>query len=246
MDRLSKGIIAVGIILALTTSLYLHFFIPQYNFLSKEIQAVKMSSPIQIKEFLVFGTGLPIFSIIPENNFISFFGTSNLSVLYNGFYVPTYEVMKDKYYISTPLSLGDYLPSVIGQKVYLSFIDTNINPSVNVSAPYIIKSENIQGNEVIWNLSFNGNISNAITFKNITLAEGRHFVDGLNGVILPNGIVLLSPASPFIDNGFVSFVPFPFSDLFEIDIGIAFIFIILIAVKIKRKIKKSDKNEREH
>ena len=238
MDKLSKAIIAVGIVLALTTALYLLFFIPQYNFLSKEIQAIKMSSPVPINRVLVFGNGMPIFNFNSEYNFISFFGTSNLSVLYNGFYVPIYEVMKDKYYISTPFSMGDYLPSLIGQKVYLSFIDTNINPSVNLSAPYIVKSENIQGNEVIWNMSFDGNISNAITFKNITLAEGRHFVDGINGVILLNGIVLLIPANPFIDNGSVSFVYFPFSYLFEIDIGIASIFIILIAIKIKRKIKK--------
>jgi len=77
--------------------------------------------------------------------------SSNLYVLNNGFYVPTYEVIEETYYKSNSTSIGDYLPSVIGQKVYLSFIDANMYPNKNFSAPYIVKSETIQGNEVIWN-----------------------------------------------------------------------------------------------
>jgi len=245
MDRLSKIIIAIGIILALTTALYLLFFIPQYKFLSEEIQAVKMSSPIQIKEVLVFGSGMPIFSLISGNNFIRF-ETSNLSVLYNGFYVPSYFVIGDVHFISTPFSMGDYVPSLIGQKVYLDFFThENLNPNQSISAPYIVKSEVIKNKIEYWNFTFDGNISKVITIENMTFSEAGHFTNEIDGIVLQNGTALLSPSNPFV-GGFVSYFPFPFSYLFEINIGIASIFIILIAIKIKRKIKKGDKNERQH
>jgi len=168
MDKLSKIIIVVGIILALTTALYLDFFIPQYNFLSKEIQGIKMSSPIQIKEFLVFGTGMPIFHLISSNQQINFRpeGPSKLSIFYNGYYVPNYQILEEIYYKSNSTSIGDYMPSLIGQKIYLNFIAIN---NRNIFVPYIVKSEEIKGNKVVFNFTFDETISNTTTFHNNTI-----------------------------------------------------------------------------
>jgi len=87
----------------------------------------------------------------------------------------------------------DYMPSLIGQKVYLNFYV--YVEKTNTSSPYIVKSENIQGNEVIWNMTFDGNISNAINPNNATELSKTIFC--LNGVNLLNGIALLSPSPCF-------------------------------------------------
>ena len=235
MDKLSKEIIAIGIILALTTALYLFFFIPQYKFLSKEVYAIKISTPVPINKVLIFGSGSGIFQLINYQE-QAYFGPSNpsqLNVLYDGYYFPIYLNIK---------ALGSYAPNLIGKKVYLDFI---LNNNKNVSAPYIAKTEIIKNNIEYWNFTFEGSINNAINSM-LNTTTGNITSSQLNGIILLNGIALLSPLNPNIDNGFSSFVSFPFSYLFEIDLGIAFIFIILIAVKIKKKIKKGDKNERQH
>jgi len=271
MDRLSKAIISIGIILALTTALYLYFFIPQYNFLSKEIQAVKMSSPVPINKVLIFGSGFGIFQLInyQQQTWLGYSNPSQLNVLYDGYYFPIYLNIK---------ALGTYAPNLIGQKVYLDFITNNNN--ISVSAPYIIENESIKSienhnfNEVIWNLTYDGNTSNAINSM-LNYTTGKNTTSFLNGVILQDGTTLIMPEKPGIKNRvfmvaswtnivyvngikYIIFVPtiigakyssVPISEnqyILWIDIGIASIFIILIAVKIKRKIKKSDKNERKH
>jgi len=123
-----------------------------------------------------------------------------LYVYSNGFYVPTYEVIEETYYKGNSTSIGDYIPSLIGQKVSLNFIDViNSTFSKNTSAYYIVKNENIEGNEVVWNMSFDGIMSNIITSKaNYSIA--KLIVSCLNGVILSNGNALLSPKNPCIIN----------------------------------------------
>ena len=194
MERLSKAIIAVGIILALTTALYLYFFIPQYNFLSKEIQAVKMSSPIPIKQFLVFGTGMPIFHLISWNQQINFRpeGSSQMSVLYNGFYVPVYQLLQENYFKSNSTSIGDYFPSLIDQKVYLNFISISNN---SVSAPYLIKSEKIKGNQVVFNFTFAGNIDNKTALYNSTI-NYNNIINFNNNTMWLNEIIFINNNSP--------------------------------------------------
>jgi len=95
------------------------------------------------------------------------------SILSNGTYAPLYILLEGNYYKSNLTSKGlsyignDYMPSLIGQKVSLVVFSHNLYvSSVNAYfeifdfVPYRIKSETIQGNEVIWNMSFDGNISN--------------------------------------------------------------------------------------
>jgi len=161
--------------------------------LTLEANAINSSSPIPIKQVFIFGAGTTIQNTTNSEfnkmyyNF-SVQKTSQFGVLYNGFYVPTYEVIEETYYKSNSTSIGDYLPSLIGKKIYLSFIAIN---NKNISAPYIVKSENIEGNEVIWNMSFDGNINNT------TKTLYNNSINCTNGVILPNGIALLSPSPCF-------------------------------------------------
>jgi len=171
----------------------------QISFLSNETNAIASSSPIPIKQVAVFGTGTNTTTLIPMNAIYNFSvqKSSYLYVYSNGFYVPTYEVVQENYYKTNSTSIGDYIPSLIGQKVYLSFIDAiNKTYSENTSAPYIVKTETIQGNQVIWNLTFDGNISNAINPNNAT--ELSKTISWLNGIILLNDSSLLSPRNPYI------------------------------------------------
>jgi len=170
--------------------------------LTKEANAINSSSPIPIKQVFVFGAGTTIENTTQSeyNNMYYNFSLQKSSDLYaysNGFYVPTYEVIEETYYKSNSTSIGDYIPSLIGQKVYLSFIDIiNKTYSENTSAPYIVKTETIQGNQVIWNLTFDGNMNNIITSKaNYSIA--KLIVSCLNGVNLLNGNALLSPSPCF-------------------------------------------------
>jgi len=163
----------------------------QISFLSNETNAIVSSSPVPIKQVAVFGTGTNTTTLIPVNAIYDFStqGTSQLGVLYDGFYVPTYEILKETYYKPNSTSIGDYIPSLIGQKVYLNFIAIN---KENVSAPYIVKSENIQGNEVIWNMTFDGNINNT------TKTLYKNSINCTNGIVILNGTFLLSPRNPCI------------------------------------------------
>jgi len=166
----------------------------QISFLSNETNAIASSSPIPIKQVAVFGTGTNTTTLIPINAIYDFSlqKSSDLYVYSNGFYVPTYVVIGETYYKGNSTSIGDYIPSLIGQKVYLSSIDVNIKPAQNISAPYIVKSENIEGNDVIWNLTYDGNMSN------ITKTLYKNTVSWLNGIVFLNGTALVSPRNPFI------------------------------------------------
>ena len=176
-----------------------------FKMFSLETKAIESSSPVPITKVLVFGAGSNITNINNTelanlfDNF-SLQKSSNLYVLYNGFYVPTYEVIEETYYKANSTSTGDYIPSLLGQKVSLNFIDViNSTFSKNTSAYYIVKNENIEGNEVVWNMSFDGIMSNIITSKaNYSIA--KLIVSCLNGVILSNGNALLSPKNPCIIN----------------------------------------------
>jgi len=208
MDNLEKTIIVLGTILVIVIAI--GFVIQtinkssvnsnsiiikaQHKFTSSETNAIENSHlPITINSAntLVFGSWKNTSQEIcyqQQANF-SVENSSNLSVLNNGFYVPTYEVVK---------ALGNSNPNLIGQKVYLSFIDViNKTYSENTSAPYIMKSEKIVGNEVIWNMTFDGNISNAINPNNAT--ELSKTISWLNGVILQDGTPIISPANPNIN-----------------------------------------------
>ena len=168
----------------------------QISFLSNETNAIASSSPIPIKQVAVFGTGTNTTTLIPINAIYDFSiqKSSNLYVLNNGFYVPTYVVIEETYYKSNSTSIGDYIPSLIGQKVYLnSYV---YGEKTNVSIPYILKSENIEGNEVIWNFTLNGNTNIIINTNNST--QLSHRVSWLNGIVLLNDTALLSPRNPYI------------------------------------------------
>jgi len=173
--------------------------------LGMEANAIENSSPIPIKQVFVFGAGTTIENLTNNeyNNMFYNFSVQKSSYLYvysNGFYVPTYEVIEESYYKGNSTSIGDYIPSLIGQKVYLSFIDViNKTYSENTSAPCIVKSEKIEGNEVIWNMSFDGNVSNAIT-SNVSYSIAKLIVSCLNGIIFLNHTALISPSNPCIIN----------------------------------------------
>jgi len=228
MDKLDKAIISIGIILALTTALYLYFFIPQYHFISQEVYAIKTSTPVSINKVLIFGNGMSIFHLISGQQQAYFVDNlSKYEIEYNGFYFPVSITIGDLQNSATETNL-------IGQKVYLSFIITK-NSSF---APYIINKIYTKGNMFYWFLGQDTGISNnsaVLWTKNSTTLENS--ASQLNGIIFLNETPLISPMNPEIDNGnfIVPYLPFPLTYLFEIDIGIASIFIILIAVKIKRK-----------
>jgi len=172
----------------------------EHNFTSFETNAIIQSSPIAIKYWKVFGIGNNITNDITyqEKAYFSIQNSSHLYVLSNGFYVPTYVVVQEKYYESNSTSLGDYIPSLIGQKVYLSFIADSL---VNLSSSYIVKTENIQGSEVIWNLTYDGNINNTIIpdfSKNPV--EIPKTISWINGIILLNHTAFISPINPAITN----------------------------------------------
>jgi len=215
MDNLEKTIIVLGTILVIV--IVIGFVIQTINGkgvgnqklnstivkeLTLEANAINSSSPIPIKQFFIFGQGTTIENTSQSEFNKMFYNfslqkTSYLYVYSNGFYVPTYEVIEETYYKSNSASMGDYIPSLIGQKVSLNFIDViNSTFSKNTSAYYIIKNEDIQGNHVIWNLTFDGSISNAINPNNAT--ELSKTISWLNGVVFANGTALISPRNPYI------------------------------------------------
>ena len=210
MDNLEKTIIGLAITLVIviaigyfvqtknesSTSYNSIIMKAQQNFTTHEINAIEGSHlPFQINpaNTLVFGNWKNTSQRIcgQQQAYFSVENSSNLYVLNNGFYVPTYEVVK---------ALGNYNPNLVGQKVYLDFIDVvNKTYSENTSAPYIVKTEKIEGNEVVWNLTFDGSINNAINPSSPT--ELFKTISWLNGVILLNGTPIISPKNPYIDNG---------------------------------------------
>jgi len=171
----------------------------EHNFTIFEINAIIQSSPIAIKYWRVFGIGNNITkNITYQEKEYFYIKSSPLYVLSNGFYVPTYIVLQEKYYESNSTSLGDYIPSLIGQKVYLSFIADSL---ANLSSPYVVKTEKIKDNEVVWNLTYDGNINNTITpdfSKNP--AQIPKTIYWLNGIILFNHTAFISPINSGITN----------------------------------------------
>jgi len=208
MDVLEKIIVALGIVLIIvvaigfviqninksSTSSNSIIMKAQHNFTNKEINAIENSHlPFQINpaNAVFFGTwkNTSVRICGQQQAVFSVENSSNLYVLNNGFYVPTYEVVK---------ALGNSNLNLTGQKVYLDFIDViNKSYSENTSAPYIVKSEKITGNEVVWNLSYYGNTSNAINPNNVT--ELSKTISWLNGIILLNGTPIISPVNPEIN-----------------------------------------------
>jgi len=206
MDALDKIIVALGIVLIIVIAV--GFIIQntnesstnsnsiimkaQHNFTNKEINAIENSHlPFQINpaNTLVFGSwkNTSVRICGQEQAYFSVENSSNLYVLNNGFYVPTYEVVK---------ALGNYNPNLVGQKVYLSFYV--YAEKTNVSSSYIVKTENIQGSEVIWNLTYDGNMNNAINSR-ANYSTGKLTISWLNGVILLNGTPIISPVNPDIN-----------------------------------------------
>jgi len=201
MDKLEKTIVGLGITLMIVITI--GYFLPSITgsgkhitnststkIITMESNAIKNSSPIVITHWAVFGT---LANVTKNSNFtyqeqayFEILNPSQLNVLYNGFYFPTYQVVK---------SFGTSVPNLIGQKVYLDFITNNYE---NISAPYIVKSEVIKNNEEYWNFTFDGNTSNAINSM-LNPVTANITISYLNGVILLNGTGLLSPKNPAID-----------------------------------------------
>jgi len=205
MDILDKIIIVLGIILILiaigfviqniyknSASYNSTIMKAQHNFTNKEISAIENSHlPISINpaNTLVFGSfkNTSVRICGQEQAYFSVENSSNLYVLSNGFYVPTFEVVK---------ALGNSTPNLLGQKVYLSFYV--YAEKTNVSSSYVVKTENIKGNELIWNLTFNGNINNAINSR-ANYSTGKLTISWLNGIVLSNHTSIISPVNPYIN-----------------------------------------------
>jgi len=206
MDNLEKTIIGLAITLVIviaigyfvqtknesSTSYNSIIMKAQQNFTTHEINAIEGSHlPFQINpaNTLVFGNWKNTSQRIcgQQQAYFSVENSSDLYILSNGFYVPTYELVK---------ALGSSNLNLIGQKVYLSFYV--YAEKTNVSAPYIVKSENIQGNEVIWNMTFDGNISNAINSR-ANYSTGKLTISWLNGIVLSNHTPIISPVNPDIN-----------------------------------------------
>jgi len=207
MDNLTKTIIGLFILLLIVVAI--GFVIQtinkssvnsnsiimkaQHKFTSSETNAIENSHiPITINpaNTLVFGSFKNTSVRICEKEQADFeiLNPSQLNVLYNGFYFPTYQLVK---------SLGNSVPNLIGQKVYLNFITNN---NKNISALYIVKSEVIKNYEEYWNFTFDGSTNNAINSM-LNPVTAKITISWLNGVILLNGTPILSPKNPDIDNG---------------------------------------------
>jgi len=129
------------------------------------------------------------------------------SILSNGTYAPTYILLEGNYYKSNLTSKGlsyignDYMPSLIGENVSIvvfshSLYVSSVNAILSIYdfVPYRIKSETIKGNAVIWNLTFDGNISNATKlFYNKTFGPSDVIFNGKlqndPGIILQNNYI---------------------------------------------------------
>jgi len=204
MGILNKIIIGLGIILAII--IVIGIILPNINgngktitnstanqnaFVTNEIKAITNSNlPFQINpaNTLVFGSWKNTSQRIcgQQQAYFEILNPSQLNVLYNGYYVPIYQIIK---------AYGNYNPNLISQKVYLNFITNN---NKNISAPYIVKSEAIKNNEEYWNFTFDGSTSNAINSM-LNTSTGNLTISWLNGVILLNGTPIISPVNPDIN-----------------------------------------------
>ena len=164
----------------------------QHNFTTAEIKAIENSHlPITINpaNAVFFGTWENMSHMLcaKEQDNFSLSGTSQLNILYDGYYFPIYLNVQ---------AFGKSLPNLTGQKVYLSFVIDN-NRNISATAPYIVKSESIKSNEEYWNFTFDGSTNNAInSMLNPTTANITESY--LNGVILSNHTPLISPLNPDI------------------------------------------------
>jgi len=198
MDKLDK--IIAGLVIALVIVIAIGMLLPsitgsgkhitnsttsQKAYVSNVIKAMKNSSipiPINTANTLVFGSGKSASQQICYQQ-QAYFGPSNpsqLNVLYDGYYVPIYLNVQ---------ALGNYAPNLIGNKIYISFTTNNNH---NTSATYIVKSENIQGDKVVWNMSFDGSTSNAINSM-LNATTGNITISYINGFVLQNETPLISP-----------------------------------------------------
>ena len=168
----------------------------QIDFLTNEVNAISKSSPIDLKNVLVFGSGTNITQGIcgqQQAYFVVFFDPYKIE--YNGIYFPVSVT------IGSLLQSSTYFANknLLNQKVYLDFITNN---SKNVSAPYILNKIYIKGNMSYWILGQYTGISNntaSLYSNNLTAIENSP--SALNGVIFLNGTVLISPKNPDIENG---------------------------------------------
>jgi len=195
MDKITISVIILSIVLGVSVITLLKLFIYQSGniVLHNTIKDVETYSPVPITNVLVFGRGDSIALPICTNDWINVRIFNNgFYISYNGFYVPSNISITDIYYKANSTSIGDYIPSLIGQKVYLIF--------GNLSAPYIVKSEvktNLstltQGTGVFWTLIFNGNINNSINISNMNYTMQNQILWKLKGIVLQNGTALISP-----------------------------------------------------
>jgi len=205
MDKLEKTIVILGSILVIllvgmflqningnSTNYNRTIIKEQHIFTNKEITAIENSHlPFAINpaNAVFFGSWKNMSHMLCEkeqDNF-SLAGTSELNVLYNGFYVPIFVRIQ---------ALGNHAPNLIGQKVYLDFVINN-NANISAYAPYIVKSEVIKNNIEHWNFTFDGDTSNAINsfFINSTANITGTY---LNGIVLSNHTFFISPLNPDI------------------------------------------------
>jgi len=196
MDKKTKIIIALSTILAVLVIIY---FLMPYNI--KVAHIINKTYVSQVNNYTFAYNSIPV--KITQN---SLFGNtsnnmrepicksltyvfylqnkSNMYVLYDNAYVPTYIILEGNYYKANLTARGlnftgnDYIPSLIGKSVFLVG-SAKTNPFVNslIYPTYIIKSEKIVGNEVIWNLTYDGNINNAINVNLVPYNETASFSD---------------------------------------------------------------------
>jgi len=191
MDKIIITIVILAIVLVVSfmTLLKLLNYENGNVILHNNIKDVENYSPIPITKYLVFGKGdntnLPIFPNSWKYFSLDF---GNFYILNGSFYISPNISLTDTYYKTTSTSIGDYIPSLIGQKVYL-IISSN-NKQIT-SVPYIVKNENIQDNKVVWNMSFDGNINKSIFILNINYSSQMYLISGLKGIVMSNGTALI-------------------------------------------------------
>jgi len=199
MDEKTKLIIALSTILAVLVIIY---FLMPYNIKVVHIinktyvsqvnnTFVYNSIPIKITQNSLFGnTSNNIKEPICNDLTYAFYlqNKSNMYVLYDNVYIPTYIILEGNYYKANLTARGlnftgnDYIPSLIGKSIFLVGLGKT-NPFVNqlIYPTYIVKTETIQGNAVFWNLTYDGNISNAINIKLVPYNKTASFTEFLFG-----------------------------------------------------------------
>jgi len=166
----------------------------QKAFVSNEIKAIESSSPIPIKQVAVFGSNANITKNITYQQQALFY--DNLSV---------YEIEYNGIYFPVSITIGDLLKnstftntSLVGQKVYLSFITNNYK---NASALYTINKIYTKGNMFYWILGQDTGISNkSEILDNTSYSIAEFSASQLNGVVFLNNTAFISPTNPLIIN----------------------------------------------